>query len=219
MIGSGVCEPCNNLQRVSKHSPSKCHPNRPELVIGSGLCSSCYGKSLPARQVHSKCHPDRPEFVVGSGTCKVCYELERCSKHPPSKCHPDLPEFIKGSGVCHLCYAKKYHQEQPPSGCHPDRPRVHIESGLCSQCYTSKRKYGVVIDYTNHLCEICNKPLQRGAGKSAVDHNHETGAVRGILCGHCNTGLGMFGDSPDILASAIKYLHKYAEAQPNKKAG
>jgi hypothetical protein len=39
-----------------------------------------------------------------------------------------------------------------------------------------------------------------------ADHDHRNGAPRGVLCHHCNAGLGCFRDSPEILASAIAYL-------------
>lgn len=52
------------------------------------------------------------------------------------------------------------------------------------------------------LCGICGKFPER----PAVDHSHETGEVRGILCIKCNTGIAMFGDDPAILAAAIAYL-------------
>lgn len=50
-------------------------------------------------------------------------------------------------------------------------------------------------------CDLCGE-----VGPLHVDHCHKTGAVRGVLCHLCNTGLGSFRDSPTLLARAINYL-------------
>ena len=59
----------------------------------------------------------------------------------------------------------------------------------------------------NGLCAICSKP--RGKRNHALDHDHATGKLRGILCQRCNVGLGYFDDSVDLLRQAIDYLNKY----------
>jgi Recombination endonuclease VII len=71
-------------------------------------------------------------------------------------------------------------------------------------------KYGIsAADYLdllrvqNEKCAICRKP-----GDLVIDHDHETGAVRGLLCARCNSGLGFFADAPDRLANAIVYLRR-----------
>lgn len=52
-------------------------------------------------------------------------------------------------------------------------------------------------------CGICNKRLYSKRYKAfAVDHDHKTGKVRGLLCTNCNTGLGLFRDDPDALMRA-----------------
>lgn len=76
-----------------------------------------------------------------------------------------------------------------------------------------KRKYGITVEDYNDLlehqrggCAICFQDNASG-WRLAVDHNHDTGEVRGLLCRSCNTGLGHFGDNVDNLESAIDYLN------------
>lgn len=53
-------------------------------------------------------------------------------------------------------------------------------------------------------CGICREPLTEQS--SRIDHDHETGRVRGLLCHRCNLGLGQFGDGPAMLRRALEYL-------------
>lgn len=68
----------------------------------------------------------------------------------------------------------------------------------------------------DHLCAICKRP-ERALNRSgesrqlSVDHCHETGYVRGLLCHACNIGIGSLGDSPELLCAALKYLQFPAE--------
>lgn len=56
-----------------------------------------------------------------------------------------------------------------------------------------------------NCCAICAKPLGADA---CLDHCHVTGVLRGVLCRHCNYGLGYFKDEPKRLAAAISYLQR-----------
>jgi len=56
----------------------------------------------------------------------------------------------------------------------------------------------------DHKCGLCGRSLKEM--KRAVDHDHKTGKVRGILCNRCNLGLAMFLDNADLLKVAINYL-------------
>lgn len=62
-------------------------------------------------------------------------------------------------------------------------------------------------------CAICEVVLHASGPvritSACVDHNHNTGAVRGILCRHCNTGLGQLKDNVTVLEKALAYLRKF----------
>lgn len=68
----------------------------------------------------------------------------------------------------------------------------------------SLEDYDAMVDRQENLCAICRgvtegRPL-------CVDHCHDTGKVRGLLCVTCNVGLGSFRDRTDLLIAAAKYL-------------
>lgn len=58
------------------------------------------------------------------------------------------------------------------------------------------------------ICAVCSDPLDLGPNRTHLDHCHETGKLRGLLCFGCNVGLGHFKDNLETLASAIKYLSR-----------
>lgn len=73
-------------------------------------------------------------------------------------------------------------------------------------------QYQEMLDAQGHACAICELPervtdSRNGRIKAmAVDHDHQTGAVRGLLCQNCNKGIGNLGDNPDRLIAAAAYL-------------
>ena len=70
----------------------------------------------------------------------------------------------------------------------------------------SLHDYDRLLEKQNGRCKICGTTHPGGKGRFHVDHNHDTGKVRGLLCNSCNTGLGRFKDSPTLLLSAHHYL-------------
>ena len=79
------------------------------------------------------------------------------------------------------------------------------------------QKYGITIEDKAEMakaqgdrCAICKEPLA-DAVTICVDHCHESDQIRGILCHHCNIGLGHFRDSPKLLQRAAHYLDYHAK--------
>jgi len=98
------------------------------------------------------------------------------------------------------------------------------KNGLDSWCRTCRATYrnencrgkhrGAISDAalinlkaTVTQCVICGD-----SGKLVVDHDHHTGKVRGMLCNHCNRGLGHFRDDPTLLEFAAQYLYASSDS-------
>ena len=83
----------------------------------------------------------------------------------------------------------------------------------CNVYGISVEEYEIMAEEQGGLCAICGKPetAKHNDGKTrglSIDHCHVHGAVRGLLCGRCNTGLGLFGDSVRVMNQAIDYINK-----------
>ena len=85
-----------------------------------------------------------------------------------------------------------------------------------NQKYKLKHRYDLTLDQYNQLlyeqgfaCKICGITAKDYGKTFAVDHDHTTGKVRGLLCSNCNTGLGLLNDDVETLAKAIIYLSNH----------
>jgi recombination endonuclease VII len=139
---------------------------------------------------------------------------------------------VKCSGLCSGHYNQKVRGREltpiTPRGlvCWCGEPAK--AKGLCSKHYDGLRvsrngtrdqrkarslrfHYGMALDEFNdrleqqdHRCKICS---EKESGKDlAVDHDHETGEVRALLCARCNTALGLLRDNPVLADKAAAYL-------------
>lgn len=68
--------------------------------------------------------------------------------------------------------------------------------------------YDRVLEAQGGGCAICGASSSSDGSALAVDHDHETGDIRGLLCAGCNRGLGFFKDDPERLRAAIRYLEE-----------
>lgn len=96
---------------------------------------------------------------------------------------------------------------------HPENRRYQRE------CF-DRFKYGLepehkqaMLDAQSGGCAICGYKFGQKKGDMRVDHCHATGVVRGLLCDHCNRGLGFFRDNSQSLENASAYVQKFALAR------
>lgn len=74
----------------------------------------------------------------------------------------------------------------------------------------SLEQYAAMLSSQDGVCAICGR-LPEGITrhtKLSVDHDHVTGAIRGLLCDLCNRGIGAFADRPERLIAAARYLER-----------
>jgi hypothetical protein len=114
-------------------------------------------------------------------------------------------------GRCKKCERKR---KNAYNGEHKKRFPLQIEE------YWYKKRYGITLDQYDRMfiaqngrCVVCNKPetavLNGAVKRLAVDHNHKTKKVRGLLCANCNFALGCAQEDTDILRNLIGYLEKH----------
>lgn len=120
-----------------------------------------------------------------------------------------MPGSIGMSAANPLEYAKEY------SRLHRKNNKDHYRAKHL------RKEYGADIAYErkmlveqNGVCAICEKPEEltrnsKTTRKLSLDHDHATGALRGLLCGNCNLAVGYFCDDPVIMQKAIAYLDRY----------
>ena len=106
----------------------------------------------------------------------------------------------------------------------PDRTKITYDKYRQSEkyhrtrkSYSYQKKFGITLDEyermseeQGHVCKICHCPedvvIHGDVIALSVDHCHDTGKVRGLLCSRCNHFIGLARDSEVLLKSAIKYL-------------
>lgn len=134
--------------------------------------------------------------------CSKCGEIKHTNEFNQRKASKD--GFTSRCTQCLNTKAMKVRSEQPE----------------VTRARNLKKRFNMTIDEYNTIflgqkgkCAICEKAETNRDSKGSskwlcVDHNHNDGTIRGLLCSSCNTGIGQLGDSVKTLKSAIEYLIK-----------
>jgi len=160
----------------------------------------------------TKCGVEQPleNFYKAAGTrdgrrgdCRACFAKRAAERHAAN------PEPGRER-------ARRWQQENPDRG-RAQRERAKADGRRAAQDRRSylKRKYGITPEQYDEMlaqqgggCAICGRPPTPGISLH-VDHDHETCAIRRLLCFLCNNLLGDAGDDPSLLEKAAGYLHEH----------
>lgn len=180
---------------------------------------------------YSEYHKDKNREPQIIHICKVCEAERRAAKSVTkrlakyakieAKFGPLVPGTLGGVTKTHKrcpkCQKWRKHHRFGKS-----RANTLSLASACKDCFNDKdmkRRYGLSLEAHEHLlveqgggCAICG--ATKGSKKSErlfVDHDHETGEVRGLLCHCCNFMLGYAKDNPANLRRGIQYLERAAK--------
>lgn len=103
---------------------------------------------------------------------------------------------------------KREHPEKRWSHAHPDRYRIAERRHHLRKTYgLSMEQFDALLRIQNGRCAACKTTEPGGKGNSwHVDHNHETGFIRGLLCNSCNRACGLLNDNVERLIGLVVYL-------------
>lgn len=157
-------------------------------------------------------------IVDGHKSCSKCKEILpiKCfykSKQMPCgyssqciKCVKECGRKETESGKSKIRALKYYYTNQE------EIKRKSVAKLLKSKYNLSLEEYLEMVKNQDNKCAICNKPETHRDSRTnriknlSVDHHHESGRIRGLLCCNCNTAIGLLKEDPKILESAIEYI-------------
>lgn len=140
-------------------------------------------------------------------TCTKCN-----TEKPLSEYHKDKHSKTGYTSSCNDCRKAVRTRAGAP------KPKYYAEKDrwrkLLKQYGVTEQRYQEMFDAQNGVCAICENPeMDKYANGTirdlSVDHCHNTGKVRGLLCNKCNNAIGKFKDDTEILKRAINYLVKH----------
>lgn len=120
-------------------------------------------------------------------TCTKCGERKATSEFPKQR--SSKSGFNSWCKVCKNTYAR-------------DTARDYW---LQKTYGITEAQYDQMLAEQRGVCAICEKACTTGQ-RLSVDHDHDTGKVRGLLCRRCNSAIGHMNDDPILLQKAVKYL-------------
>lgn len=150
------------------------------------------------------------EPMLPGRVCSRCKQFKpRTDFHKSSINRKTGRRYLKAE--CRLCYKERDRKYNASA-----KGRRRADTKKLAPYGITIEDYARLSEFQAGLCAICRRPEGRIDSRSGrahllhVDHNHATGAVRGLLCGKCNRAIGLLNDDPELLKVALKYLENQA---------
>ncbi len=169
--------------------------------------------------VRTSC-PDHPEAVLGPrGACPECRKAKKAIYGHQWRASESAQVYFARDDVKQSIAKtqKKYGQSEKGKAtrdaCYKRwaTPENLRKANLWSKYRLTPEMLSDLHASQNYCCAICDVHMDGAVGQQFhIDHDHDTGQVRGLLCQVCNLGLGKLGDTLEGLMKAVRYLEKAA---------
>ncbi|MGD9664619.1 MAG: endonuclease VII domain-containing protein [Novosphingobium sp.] len=135
----------------------------------------------------------------GNGSCRACNAARSAARRAANtaKYNEKSRKWYANNKAIHFQRAKKWADE--------NKQRL-FNNHLLRTYGINLAEYNAIIERQGGGCGICGVSQENHRLRLAVDHCHETGKVRGVLCQQCNRALGVLGDNVSGLMKAVEYL-------------
>lgn len=146
----------------------------------------------------------RPALVRTHKKCSACGEEKTVDSFYTQKNKNKKPGLSAYCKTCHTArHRKKYHAETPEVRA---RRRENARASHLSRKFgLTTEEFSAMLLGQNSECKICGCHMD----DPQIDHNHDTGKVRALLCSPCNLSLGLLKENPETLHNMITYINDY----------
>ncbi len=131
---------------------------------------------------------------------------EKYASNPEFYCEKARNYYARKHGSTNKVTKYKYRDRKEYDKYFRATHREYERNKSCKRQGITLDIFNTLLEKQNNKCAICGKDIGEFSRAFAIDHNHITGEIRGLLCHNCNGGLGLFMDNVESLQNAINYL-------------
>ena len=162
---------------------------------------------------HEKLMSAKPILVIDDK--KLCSGKTGCGKLKPISEFYRNSEAVSGfSYQCKECRNKSRKEIYSKT----DNFQRAARRGILKKFNMTLNEYDELLEKQNGVCAICGE-INKHGWRLAVDHDHRTGKIRGLLCHYCNVALGQVNENVNTLSKMITYLTTHSRAMAPEKPG
>lgn len=194
------CKQCEKMKTIANFSKQSKSFDGLDYI-----CKTCHAENARKRRIPVP-RKKREEYIIpAEKVCRKCYKLKPIEDYGPSPRNRD-----KHAGACLICSAANRRLKQKKT-----TSLENLEKALKYDYRLTVEEYNQKLAAQNGVCTICGKPetlIDKRTNKTrrlAIDHNHQTGEIRDLLCHRCNQVYGRLEEDPELIKALLAYAERW----------